>query len=315
MASYLHSIRRHIGHQKIPLIFASACVLDDKGNMLWQHRADFDWWGLPGGILELEESLPECVAREVFEESGLEVEPKHLIGVYSSPDFDVIYPNNDHVQQVTACFECRIKGGRLRIDNNETLNLAWLPIDKPPPTSLWYMAMSNDLLLNLKSPCFDRGSPGKRENDKPFFETIRHKIEDTPLIVPFATAFIQDEEERVLLWKCDTSDKWELPGGYMELGERIDQTVINEVRKKTGLIIKPMKLIGICSDYNQLTTSPHGSSFKPISFIFKCKIISGKVETDTIEPAKMRFFSHNATPCLSMLHKLQLQIILIQKKS
>jgi 8-oxo-dGTP pyrophosphatase MutT (NUDIX family) len=87
----LHWLRQRVGRQKILLVFASACVRDDAGRLLWQRRSDFGFWGLPavqsgtglcGGVLELGESLPEAVVREVGEETGLEVEPVRLVGIY-----------------------------------------------------------------------------------------------------------------------------------------------------------------------------------------------------------------------------------------
>ena len=75
----------------------------------------------------------------------MQVEPTRLVGIYSSPDFDVLYPNGDQVQQVTACFECRVRGGGLRADGTETLELGWFPLDESPPTAPWYEAMVADL--------------------------------------------------------------------------------------------------------------------------------------------------------------------------
>ncbi|MGA1842686.1 MAG: NUDIX hydrolase [bacterium] len=155
MSSYIDWIRNYVGHNKLLLVFASACIRDDNGRLLWQRRSDFDWWGLPGGILELGESLSECIVREVREETGLEVEPSRLVGIYSSPDFDVTYPNGDLVQQVTACFDCRIVGGKLMPDKNEILDLAWFPMDEIPSTSPWYLAMVKDLALGKKTAAFD----------------------------------------------------------------------------------------------------------------------------------------------------------------
>jgi ADP-ribose pyrophosphatase YjhB (NUDIX family) len=155
MSSYIDWIRKHVEHEKILLVFASACIRDNNGRLLWQRRADFGWWGLPGGVLELGESLSECIMREVREETGLKVEPLHLIGIYSSPDFNVTYPNGDQVQQITVCFDCRIVGGKLKVDKDETLDLAWFPIDEIPTTASWYMAMVNDLVMGQKAASFD----------------------------------------------------------------------------------------------------------------------------------------------------------------
>jgi len=72
----------------------------------------------------------------VREETGLTVAPTRVVGVYSSPDFDVVYPNGDQVQQVTVCFECSVTGGRWTVDDDETLELAWLPGRCPPHRAL-----------------------------------------------------------------------------------------------------------------------------------------------------------------------------------
>lgn len=41
---------------------------------------------MPGGTLEMDESLPDCAVREVREECGLEVEISDIVGTYSDPD-------------------------------------------------------------------------------------------------------------------------------------------------------------------------------------------------------------------------------------
>ena len=72
MSDYLAWLRRAVGPQRILLVFATACLRDEEGRLLWQRRSDFGWWGLPGGVMELHESLPDCVVRETREETGLE---------------------------------------------------------------------------------------------------------------------------------------------------------------------------------------------------------------------------------------------------
>ena len=134
MASYIEWIRSLVGKQKILLVFASACVTDLEGRVLWQFRSDFHTWGLPGGVLELDETLEQCVVREVKEETGLDIEAGRLIGIYTSPRFDVVYPNGDQVQQVTFCFQARLVGGRLQGDPAETRQLAWFNPLEPPET-------------------------------------------------------------------------------------------------------------------------------------------------------------------------------------
>src|SRR5262249_14758110 len=65
---------------------ASAIVTDDEGNVLLHRRRDSGRWALPGGIMDIGETIAQCAEREVKEETGLAVTAYHLVGVYSDPD-------------------------------------------------------------------------------------------------------------------------------------------------------------------------------------------------------------------------------------
>ena len=82
---------------------AVSAVIFDRERVLLAHRRDIDWWNLPGGGMELGETVDEALHREVREETGLEVEIEQLIGVYSKPQ----------KQEVVLAFRCRIMGGAL----------------------------------------------------------------------------------------------------------------------------------------------------------------------------------------------------------
>lgn len=63
-----------------------------------------------------------------FEETGLNVEVEHLIGVYSK--YSGEFPNGDKAQTITHCFQCKPIGGELTVDGIETLDLKYFPIDQ-----------------------------------------------------------------------------------------------------------------------------------------------------------------------------------------
>jgi 8-oxo-dGTP pyrophosphatase MutT (NUDIX family) len=110
----------------------SAVIFDRRGYVLLQQRSDGGQWGLPGGSLEIGESLHDAVAREVREETGLTVRPRRLIGVYSRPELQVVrYPDGNAWHYVNVCFECVVRGGRLTTCD-ETLALAWAPPRRLP---------------------------------------------------------------------------------------------------------------------------------------------------------------------------------------
>jgi 8-oxo-dGTP pyrophosphatase MutT (NUDIX family) len=110
----------------------SAVIFDRRGRLLLQQRSDGGQWGLPGGSVEIGESLRDAVVREVSEETGLTVVPGRLVGVYSSPAFQIVrYPDGNSWHYVNACFECRVRAGSLTTCD-ETLALAWAPLARLP---------------------------------------------------------------------------------------------------------------------------------------------------------------------------------------
>jgi ADP-ribose pyrophosphatase YjhB (NUDIX family) len=111
----------------------SAVIFGAEGVLL-QRRDDNGLWGLPGGGVEPGESVSEAVVREVREETGLEVAPRRLIGVYSAPENHQImtYPDGNVIHYVSSCFECAIVGGSI-VPGVESLDVAWFDPAALPP--------------------------------------------------------------------------------------------------------------------------------------------------------------------------------------
>ncbi len=78
-------------------------VVIEEGKVLLCLRRDIGWWNLPGGGMELGETVDEALRREVQEETGLEVEVGRLVGVYSKPQ----------KQEIVLTFRCQAVGGLL----------------------------------------------------------------------------------------------------------------------------------------------------------------------------------------------------------
>ena len=98
----------------------SAAIFDEHGRILLTRRADNGQWCLPGGRMESGESAAEACEREVFEETGLNVRVKRLVGVYSHPDQLVVYPDGNKAHIVALHFEAEIIGGELGLSNETT---------------------------------------------------------------------------------------------------------------------------------------------------------------------------------------------------
>src|SRR5258708_18902879 len=113
----------------------AAFICNDQGEVLLQRRSDNNQWGLPGGAMEPGEEPADAVIREVWEETGFEVIPEKIIGVYSGPYLHGFYPNGDEYQVFGIIFACRQIGGELSIDHdNESLELKYFQSDDLPMT-------------------------------------------------------------------------------------------------------------------------------------------------------------------------------------
>ncbi|WP_338071460.1 NUDIX domain-containing protein [Actinomadura bangladeshensis] len=107
------------------LVYAGGVVRDERGRiLLLRHRLwpAYRAWGLPGGYVNAGERLEDGVAREVREETALEVDvPGPPLGLASG-----------FRHRVEAYYEARVVGGRLELDAAEILEARWFPLDGLP---------------------------------------------------------------------------------------------------------------------------------------------------------------------------------------
>jgi 8-oxo-dGTP diphosphatase len=100
-------------------------LIFDEERILLAHRRDIDWWNLPGGGMELSETPDQALRREVYEETGLEVEVGQLVGVYSKPQ----------KQEIVLAFRCHVTGGTL-CTTEESRECRYFAPDALPPNTL-----------------------------------------------------------------------------------------------------------------------------------------------------------------------------------
>jgi ADP-ribose pyrophosphatase YjhB (NUDIX family) len=294
--SYIERLRRLIGPQKIVLAFACAIVRDAHGRLLFQRRGDFGWWGLPGGILEVGETLSACAAREAQEETGLTVEPWRLTGVYSGPQFDVVYPNGDQVQQWTAAFECRVTGGHLRADGVETLETAFFDPADLPPTSHWYAAITRDALVGRTAASFElpRAAPPTGRGE--YVMQLRAQVGKERIIVPGACMLIRNEAGHILCLRRADDGRWQLPAGFIDLGESIAETAVREGREEMGLEIEPVRVLGVYAGAEDQQTYANGDPVQNCSTFFECRVTGGRLRLDHGENTALDYFPPHALP-------------------
>jgi ADP-ribose pyrophosphatase YjhB (NUDIX family) len=106
---------------------ASAIVTDDDGSVLLHRRSDNQRWALPGGAMDIGETIAQCAEREVREETGLAVKAYRIVGVYSDPDHVFAYSDGEVRQEFSVCFACQILTGEIA-KSNESLEVKFWPV-------------------------------------------------------------------------------------------------------------------------------------------------------------------------------------------
>ncbi|MEU5430897.1 NUDIX domain-containing protein [Streptomyces olivoreticuli] len=102
------------------VVAAAAVVTDEHGRVLMQRRADSGLWALPGGGMEMTDSLPGAAVREVKEETGLDVEVTGLVGTYTDPRHVIAYSDGEVRRQFAVVFTARIVCGALALSDEST---------------------------------------------------------------------------------------------------------------------------------------------------------------------------------------------------
>lgn len=129
-------------------VSVAGVVVDPDGRVLVIKRRDNGDWQAPGGILEMGEAIRQGVRREVWEETGLDVEPEVLTGVYKNIPRGI----------VSLVFRCRVLGGNPR-STDEARAVRWVNEDEVK--SLVSEAFAVRILDSINYT----GEPAVREHD------------------------------------------------------------------------------------------------------------------------------------------------------
>lgn len=101
---YIQKIRSIIGSERVLIPATALVILNKKKEVLLHVRGKSGDWGLPGGLMDMGETVIESIQREAKEETGLEIFNPKLYGVFSGPEFEVDYPNGDKTAPVVLAF-------------------------------------------------------------------------------------------------------------------------------------------------------------------------------------------------------------------
>ncbi|GAA0629321.1 NUDIX domain-containing protein [Streptomyces thermocarboxydovorans] len=127
---FIRTLRESAGHQLLWLPGVTALVFDAEDRVLLNRRADTRTWSVIGGIPEPGEQPAACAVREVEEETAVRCVPERVVLVQALQP--VTYGNGDICQYMDITFRCRAVGGEARVNDDESLDVAWFPVDALP---------------------------------------------------------------------------------------------------------------------------------------------------------------------------------------
>lgn len=144
---YISEIRKYVGHSPIMVTAAMCIIYDKEKGILLEKRTDNGMWCVPGGALELGETLEEALRREVKEETSLDIFNPKLFDVRAG--VHMVYPNKDEVYYTDVVYEVNEYKGELKPDA-ESKELCWVSVKELPnnimPTQIEYIErFVNDL--------------------------------------------------------------------------------------------------------------------------------------------------------------------------
>lgn len=127
----LKTVRRDYSHkhdmpQANSMRPAAAVAIINDNRILMLKRMDNGKWTLPGGTMELDESLVDCAMREVREETGLDVLVSDIIGTYTDPDIRIEYSDGEVRREFTVLYYGTASNSEVAIDD-ESSTYAWIP--------------------------------------------------------------------------------------------------------------------------------------------------------------------------------------------
>lgn len=190
-----------------PLLTVDVVVeLPSQGVVLVERRNPPHGWALPGGFVDRGEGCEAAAAREVREETGLEVENLKLLGVYSDPARD------DRFHTCSVVYSA-VAAGPIQAGDDAASARAFARHDLPP------------------SLCFDHG----RILADHFAHQDRVRGEDRTRSYGIVVVDASGPRRRYLLLKKRAKSVWEMPKGRANLDEDAEQAARREVLEESGL--------------------------------------------------------------------------------
>lgn len=129
---YITNLRQYVGHEPLIGLGATTLVFNNKNELLLNLRSDTNTWGIPGGSMELYETIEETAIRELKEETGIDADELELVTVLSGKEYYFEYPNGDKMCTVIVLFKVLNYTGNIKVSDDESKELKFFSLDNLP---------------------------------------------------------------------------------------------------------------------------------------------------------------------------------------
>lgn len=119
-----------------------------------------------------------------------------------------------------------------------------------------------------------------------FIVDLRSVVGHSLLLLPGVRAVVRDGAGGVLMIRRSDFDRWDLPSGIIEPGEQPAQTVVREVFEETGMVVRPVAIIGVYA--GDRVTYPNGDVAQYVTIVFECDVVGGTLAADGEEALEAR---------------------------
>jgi len=129
---YCETMREIIGNSPLIIVRPSVAIINNQGEILL-NRYKGGIWGVPGGILQLNESVEECIKRNAQVDLGLNINSLQLFGVYSGLElYTKPEDGEDEYHIVAIGYLCTDYEGELSPDENQSIEAKFFKFDQLP---------------------------------------------------------------------------------------------------------------------------------------------------------------------------------------
>jgi 8-oxo-dGTP pyrophosphatase MutT (NUDIX family) len=129
-----------------------------------------------------------------------------------------------------------------------------------------------------------------------YIAELRKRIGSYPIIMVGAAALVLDQHNRLLLLHRTDNDCWGIPGGAMEPGESLVETVMRETMEETGLQLDDLTFFDIFSGPGQHYVYPNGDEVYNVVGVYIARSVSGLLKIDPAEHCEAGYFDLGALP-------------------